>query len=45
MDKLKIAQQLGSLGGKATVKKFGKDYFKELGKKGGINRWKGKNKE
>lgn len=35
----KAAQQLGSLGGKATVKKYGKKHFSEAGKKGMAKRW------
>lgn len=30
--KNEAAQQLGSLGGKATVEKYGKDHFKKIAK-------------
>ena len=34
------AAALGSKGGKATAKKHGKNYMRELGKKGGRAHWK-----
>lgn len=42
-EKQTIAKQLGSLGGKATVKKLGKEHMAALGRKGMFNRWSKKN--
>ena len=39
LSKNKAAQQLGKRGGKKTASKYGKDYFKKIGKKGAIKRW------
>lgn len=34
-----IAKQLGSLGGKKTVAKYGKKHFSDAGKKSALKRW------
>ena len=33
------AKSLGSLGGKATLEKYGKEHFSNAGKKGAEKRW------
>lgn len=39
-----IARILGAQGGKATVKKYGKNYLQKLGEKAAEKRWKKKRK-
>lgn len=43
MDVSEIAKELGKRGGEATVKKYGKEHFSEMGKKS--QRGKSKKKE
>ena len=45
MDKKKIARLLGSLGGQATVKKYGKAHMANAGKIGMAKRWAGHTKK
>lgn len=40
----KHAKALGKLGGEATKKKHGKEFYSEIGKKGMASRWKKKDK-
>ena len=45
MEKFKeLSAKWGSQGGKTTMKRYGKDYLREIGRKGGLNKGKNKNK-
>lgn len=41
---LKMFKKAGAKGGRATMKKYGRDHFSDAGKKGAIKRW-GKKKQ
>lgn len=35
----RVFAAVGSMGGKSTLKKYGKEYLRELGRKGAQKRW------